>query len=446
MISSIKNAVSYFKSIPGEVRILTHHDTDGITAGAILMRALQRADRRFKISILKQLDNDSVDSLLKEDNRIIFLLDFGSQVASRFKGCNSRVFILDHHHMRKEEEIPENVTLINPLLQDLEESERISASALSYLFAKEMRDVNVDLACLAVIGMIGDFREAKSSSVGREILKDAKDVTIKRSLLFFPATRPLHKALEFGSNIFIPGVTGSSEGALNLLKEAKISLKEGESYRTLLDLDSEETARLTALITIKSNEDITGNIYLVKVFNHLEDSRELSALINGCGRMGHGYTALEMCLGSKKAKAVAEEIHSEYKHRLITGLKWIASNDKIEDENCMIINAGSNVKDTLIATLMSIISFSFVYPSGKVLVGMADTKNDKVKVSARICGHPEDGIGLHELMDSAAYQIGGEGGGCRNAAGALIPKEKVGDFISIVQKEIASMQKSIAVH
>jgi len=439
MINAIKKAAAHFKNLSGEIQIVTHHDTDGITSGAILVKALQREDRKFKTSILKHLDKSSVDGLIKQNSQIIFLLDFGSAYIESFRNTSAQVFILDHHEI-KNPDVPSNVFLINPMLFESEDSiDNIGASAITYLFAKELNQANIDLASLAIVGMIGDFRKAKNSIIGNGIMRDAKDLTIKRSLLLlFPATRPLHKALEFSSNIFIPGVTGSSEGALNLLEEAGIKLQEGGGYRTLLDLTPEETSKLLNLISLnRGNENMVGDIYLVKFFNHLEDARELSALINGCGKMGHGYVALEMCLGSKKAKSTAESIYSAYKHSLITGLKWIASNKKIEGENYLIVDAGNQIKDTLIATLMSIISFSFVYPSGKVLIGMADTEGGRLKVSSRICGNEDVGINLNYFLEPIARAVGGEGGGHKRAAGCLIPKDRAEEFLSILQKELS---------
>lgn len=446
MINAIKRAVAHFRTLSGNTRIVTHHDTDGITSASILAKALQREDRRFSISILKQMDKKAIDSILKEGDSAVFFLDLDSLMARYFENSKSSVFILDHHEIDKDMEIPDNVFVLNPhFLQEEEQEKNISSSIMAYLFAKELNELNTDLASLAIIGMISNLRDPKDTKTSSDILKEAEDITVKRSLLIFPATRPLHKALEFSSSIFIPGITGSAEGSLNLLKEAGIKLKEGDDYqRTLLDLAPEETSKLLKLLFLRKDEsEVIGSIYLIKFFNHLEDARELSSLINSCGRMEQGSIAIEMCLGNKKARASAETIYSLYKHKLIAGLKWIFGNSRIDEEGYMIINAGSKIKDTLIGTLMSIMASSCVYPSGKILIGMAETEGGMLKVSARICGDEKE-INLRRLIGPIAKAVGGEGGGHKRAAGCLIPKDKEHEFASLMKKDIESiMPKSL---
>ena len=429
MINSIKSAVAHLKSLSGDIEIVAHHDTDGITSAAILTKALQREERRFNVRILKGINNEIIDGLMKDPSKIIFLLDFGSGHVDRFMG-RSNVFIIDHHEVDAKG-IPPGVCIINPLV--FNEAQNVCASALTYLFAKEMNSANIDLSSLAIIGMISESREAKSFKIGEEILKDSLDLKIRKSILLFPATRPLHKALEF-SNIFIPGITGSSEGVSKLLNSAGIKLKDDEACRTLLDLNEDETSLLLEALCIGKNDDAAfGNIYLIKFFNQFEDARELSTLINACGRMNQGHVAIEMCLGSKKAKSSAESIYGEYKHLVISSLKTAASMEKIEAENYVIINAGDRINDSLLSVIVSIMSSSFVYSNGKIIIGMADMDDKHIKISSRVCGECKD-INLQSIV-GLLKSVNGEGSGNGRAAGGIIPRERSAEFIDLVQKE-----------
>ena len=104
------------------------------------------------------------------------------------------------------------------------------------------------MGCLAVLGMVGDYGDLSNlGPTAQTVVSGCDEVVIKKSLMLFPATRPIHKALEFSSKVYIPGVTGSSEGVLSLLNEANIPLKNEGEYRTLLDLAPEETSRLVEL-------------------------------------------------------------------------------------------------------------------------------------------------------------------------------------------------------
>lgn len=439
MLEQIKQAALQFKQTSGNVRILTHHDTGGITSAAIIAKTIQQEDRTFKISVIKQLDKRAIDALKEEQNDVIFFLDFGSASIENLKELNSKIFVFDNHEISSK--VPENVTLINPHLSD---SGQINSSAISYLFAKELNPTSSSLSSLAVLGMVGDYGDLSNlGDLAQKIIKGAEDVSTKRSFKLFPATRPIHKALEFSAKIYIPGITGSLDGALKLLKEADIPLKESGEYRTLLDLTKDEIERLinalsTRTADVETIKETFGYIYLIKFFGHLEDARELSMLINACGKMGHGDLAISFCMGSKQAKFFAENIYIKYKHLILEGLKWIGVKDKIEGKGYVIINAGCEIKDTVIGTALSIISASFTYAPGTALIGMAHTDNNQIKVSARISGKQtqKTNINLQQLIEPIAKALGGEGGGHQVAAGCLIPLDKEQDFINMLQKDL----------
>jgi len=437
MISQIKNIVSQFKSTPGSVRILTHHDTGGITAGAIIAKTIQREDRTFNISVIKHLDQQIIDKLKEERYDITFFLDFGSASIDKIKEIPGKIFIFDNHGITGD--IPENISLINPHMSDIG---KLNASAIAYLFSKELNPANSDLNSLGILGMVGDYGNISNlGGLADSMIKNASDVSVKHSLMLFPATRPIHKALEFSSKIYLPGVTGSLDGSLKLLREAKIPIKEGHEYRTILDLTKDETKRLLEIISSRTNEreaikETFGEIYLLKFFGRQEDARELSMLMNACGKMGHGDLAISFCMGSKKAKFFAENIYIKYKHLLLEGLKWIGIKDKIEGSNYMVINAGHEIKDTIIGTLLSILSASYAYPTGTALIGMAATDDERIKISARISGKTGTSLNLQKLIEPLSKAVGGEGGGHSVAAGGIIPAEKEEEFLSMLQKEL----------
>lgn len=440
MLKAIERIINEFKELSKQkrVRIISHYDTDGITAAAIIIKALQREDRLFSVRIVRQLEADLISEIQAEaeaKRELLLFLDLGSSNLGMLSRIKTDVFVLDHHEITEKAESP-NLRFINPIIFD----EDVSAAGLAYLFVKQLNPNNKDLASLAVIGMVGDMLEKALSKVNNHILNDAEDITIKRGLLIFSATRPLNKALEFSSDIFIPEVTGSSAGAINLLREAGIKTQKGR-YSSIVELDSDETSRLITAIMLRranksnSGDSIIGNIYLIKFFNRMEDARELSTLINACSRTGYSDIALSLCLGDSKARAKAEEIYNEYKHQIIEALNWISHSDKIEGKGSVIINAKGHIKDTIIGTVTSILSFSGVYSEGTVLIGMAYQK-DNVKVSARISGRENKTLNLQRMLNSVIKETGGEGGGHPKAAGCIIPKEKESEFIELAKKEI----------
>lgn len=438
MLKEIQNIVSDFKSLIENktIKIISHYDTDGITSAAIFAKALQRADKKFSIRIIRQLEHKIIDQLRTEQNNskdILVFLDLGSSSIDDLKNIPTDIFVLDHHEIRHNQE-KSNVRVINPHLFN----EDINAAAVTYLFARELDSRNKDLASLAVLGMVGDMMGQTISKMSNSILKDAEDIIIKKGPLIFSATRPLNKSLEFSSDIFIPGVTGSSAGVLNFLREVGIKPEKGR-YPTLLDLREEEMSKLITSILLKriygnrnENDSVIGAIYLIKFFNRLEDARELSTLINACSRLGHSDIALSFCLGNAKSRTKAEEIYNLYKRELIDALNWISKAEKIEGEGYVIINAQNNIKDSLIGTSISVLASSFLHKPGTVLIGTA-YQEENIKVSARISGRVNS-INLNELLNYVIAYVGGSGGGHVQAAGCLIPKEKEDIFIETLKR------------
>jgi len=413
-----------------KIRVVSHFDTDGITSAAIIAKTLSRLNKQFTIEILKNLEKEFIDKLKKYKKDVIIITDLGSSHLKLFEEFE-RIYILDHHQIIEESK---KVKIINPhLFKKKDHVEEISAAGLSYLFSKAIDEKNKDLANLAIIGMVGDMLEQNIGKLNNEIINDADQLIIKKGLLLFGATRPLSKALEFSSSIFIPGITGNHPGALKLLRELNI-----DKRKTAFDLDEKETSKLITSILLrrtnngeKNVEKVIGNIYLIKFFNKLEDARELSALINACSRLDYSDTALALCLGDKKARARAEKIYAEYKQELIAGINF-ANNNKEEEKGYIIIDAKDNIKDSIIGTISSILSNSSIYEEGTVIVGMANSGN-KVKISTRICGR--NGRDLHDLLTRAIKNFG-EAGGHKYAAGAIIKKTNKQEFLKSLKKEL----------
>ncbi|MFH1307739.1 MAG: DHH family phosphoesterase [archaeon] len=431
MDSSIKKAVKEFleKSVNKTIRVVSHFDTDGITAAAIMSKALTRMDKTFSIKIVKQLDEQTIKLLPKKE--FIVLLDLGSSNIDLLEDFEN-ILVIDHHEITKK--VPNNVIFINPRLIKEEE---ISGSGLTYFFVKEINQENKDLAGLGVIGMVGDMLDRELSKMNNNLLNDA-EVVIKKGLLLYPSTRPLNKALEYSSSMYIPGVTGNSKGAINLLKEIGIERLNGE-YKSLIELEDEEMSKLITSILLrrinKDNKDIIGNIYLVNFFNRLEDTREMSAMINACSRLDYSDIALSMCLGNKKSRIKAESIYANYKQHLVSALNYVSNCKKIEGKRYIIINAKNEIKDTIIGTVASILSFSSVYQDGTIIIAMAYDGN-KIKTSARIVGR--NGRNVHEILEKVVTQLGGgECGGHPKAAGCTIPRKDEDEFIKLLQKDLS---------
>jgi RecJ-like exonuclease len=432
MLKSIELLSKEFLQISKEkpVRIIAHHDTDGITSAAILIQTLKRLDKKFSVRIVKGLDRQIIDQELKKNkNEVLFFTDLASNNIDSFQDIENPIFILDHHEINKDK-LNSMIKIINPHLYD---EENICGAALTYLFSKSLSEKNKDLSKLAIIGMIGDRHETNLSKIYQQILGDAEDLEIRKSLLIFSATRPLRKSLEYSTAFIIPGVTNSSAGVMDLLKETQIP-----SEKTLYELDEQEISRLVTSIMVRramkgEKDEIIGNIYLLKFFNRKEDVRELSVLINACSRLGYADVALLFCLQNEKAKEKAQEIYAQYKQELVSALGCADKMDTISGNGFVILNAKDKIKDTIIGTVTSILSSSLNYQAGTVLIGMAYNE-DKIKVSARITGRTEKN--LKQILERVVATFQAEVGGHQQAAGCLINKIDEERFVEELRKNL----------
>lgn len=454
----LENAVEKLKetfSKEGIIRIITHLDTDGLTSAVIFSEALKKHNQIFWVTTVKQLEDELLKELQqqveKQKWKALVFLDLGSSHLSKLKvfASQTNVFIIDHHELEQNfdnsEMICENFYFISSFFY----KEKLSASCLTYLFVKKFFD-NKKLSQIAILGLIGDVLDRNIGKLTSSILDDAKEsgMQIRKGLTVFSSMRPIHKALEF-SNIFIPGVTGYTDGALEMLRELGIEVKTNQGYRTLLDLNKEELSRLITGILLRRvsnghDQEILDNIYLIKIGPRLFDAREVSSMINACGRFGYSSLAIAFLMGSKRAQEKIEDVYTKYRSNIIKALNLVNGMKKIQGENFVIINAKNAIKDTIIGTITSILSASFLYNPGTIIVGMAYRTDNKIKVSVRVVKGSDGEVNLYHFLRSVVHIVGGEVGGHISAAGCLISKEKEQEFLELLEKKLMTQEIKIS--
>lgn len=458
-LSYIKECAKIFKEKVSiePVRILGHLDCDGICSASILIKALHRENIKVVYSNHKQVDEKVITELKRESYKIIFFVDFGSNVIEFInKYLNEKtVFILDHH---KFENIQTNVFNVNQNKFNLDDN-IICGSGISYLFSKCLNPNNKDLAYLALIGAVGDNQDKDLSILNKSIIDDAinsSEIDVKVGLSMFGSqTKPLFKLLEYSTEIFIPGVTGNEAGSIKFLENLGIKITDSKGeFRKIFDLSKEEMNKLiTAIIitrigTESDPENIFGNIYtLTKEENGspTKDVKEFSTLLNACGRLNKTSLGVGTCLGDKNIKQKAFELLKEYKTEIIHSLNWVYDNrgnqNIIEKNNLVIINAKNNIRDTIIGTVNSILTRSGLYKNGTLIASMAYTADKNIKISLR---NVDNGIiDLSQLIKELCTKLNGIGGGHPNASGGLIPVEKEQEFIDNIILKLNSLEVDI---
>lgn len=455
--------------VPNRIRIISHHDCDGICSAAVIVAALLRSNRTYSLSVVPQLNAEIINRLSEEPYDIFIFADLGSGQLQAISESmrNKKVYILDHHEVKDNfisgNLVSENIIHLNPHLYGIEGGTEISGSGVAYFFAKSLSPDNAILSHIPIIGAIGDLQEKNGlTGLNQLILEDAVAsgrIKITKGLRFFGTqTRPLHKVLEYSFDLFIPGISGSESGAIQFLQDIGIYPKnnnknnDSSSKNThnnteyfsikLSDLNEKEMQNLVTGLLMRrlseaAPEDIIGPIYILphEQPGVTRDAREFATLLNACGRLGKASVGIGALIGDKEMKSRAIQEGMNYKKEIMNALQWVESNENnciTKGNGYMIIDGRNKIRYSIIGTVASILSKSGQLAKGTVIIGFSDADDRTVKVSIRQCG--EGGANLMSLLEQIVSDVDGEIGGHFNAAGAQIDADKVDEFVAKAKK------------
>ncbi len=445
------------------IHLSSHIDADGISAAGIMGKALFRVEGRFRLRLERWIDEKVVERIAKENASLTIFTDMGSGYLDLLgeKLCNRDIIILDHH--QPIEEIPPDFVHVNPHAHGIDGTRDISGSGVAYFVAKAMEKTNIDLACLAVVGALGDLqdknKERKLGGVNVTILEDAVEsgyLEVETDLLFFGReTRPIHQALARTTNPFIPQISGEEDKSLAFLLNLGIKLKRNEKWRALRDLSSEDKKKLLSAIAdhLVSKGlagdtvfDLVGEVYTLtqeEPWTPLRSAREFSVLLNATGRMDKAGLGAAICMGDRnKCLEEAKSVIQEYRQTITKYLRWVTEKPgRLEELESIYVVRGDNFIDEKVLSPVCTILSTTLTQLGKPIIAYAVISGeDQVKVSSR-GSEPliQKGLNLGAIMQVAAEEYSGRGGGHDVAAGAQIPIKDIEAFIKLVN-ELAKKQ------
>ncbi len=426
----------------GRIRVVSHHDADGITSAALLFKALRDRKKDFDIVFLKQLESDVMDDVVEESIDHYIFLDLGSGQLSTIKNHipnGKDVVVVDHHQPQQIKW--RGLAHFNPYFYGVDGSIEISGAGMAYLVARCLSENVRNNVDLAVVGAFADVQTHNNELVGinKLLYQDAELFGVvkkeKGLNLFGRYFKPIHKALSQSMDPYIDGISGNESGAVQLLAELGIPIRDEEgNFRRLCDLTRKEERKLATALVIESAasglplEKITTLISDIYKIRDKYEVREFATFLNACGRIGKPMEGVKFCLGIRND---VEELYSNYRRMISSALSWISRNRKsfIVTDKATYILAGDNISDTIIGTVLSICMKSKI--STDIGFSFANSCNG-VKVSAR--AKKDDGsINLGLIIRKACEVVGGEGGGHRTAAGAKIPFGSEMKFIDAVE-------------
>jgi len=440
------------------IQIASHVDADGLAAAAIIGKSLLRLGGTFRIKVTKWVDEKVVDEIAAEKPPLTIFTDFGSGYLDLLneKLSKLRVIILDHH-----QSIGETLSTfiqVNPHLHGIDGSRDLSGAGVAYLVAKALDKNNVDLACLAVLGALGDlqdkYEKRRLGGVNENIVEDAVKagyLSVETDLLFFGReTRPIHQALARTTDPFISGISGEEDKSLAFLASLGIKPKREDKWRALRDLSEEEKKKLFSTLAdyLASKNfpsdvalNLIGNVYTLtreEPWTPLRDAREFTVLLNATGRMDKAGLGVAICMGDRaKCLEEASAVMEEYRRTITKYLSWVTEKpERMEElDSIYVVHGEGFIDERVISPVSSILSTTLSKLGKPLIVYSVVSGGDMVKVSARALESLiNKGLNLGEVLRIAAEKCSGRGGGHDIAAGAQIPIKNVESFIKLVDK------------
>ncbi|MEM3522560.1 MAG: DHH family phosphoesterase [Candidatus Bathyarchaeia archaeon] len=434
--------------------IISHFDADGLASAGIIGKALARLDTPFHLRIVDHIDEKMIEEIKSIEHDVLMFTEIGSGYLDLLQDMLSdknEIIVIDHHQPILN--ISSKIIHLNPHLYGFDGSKEIAGSGVVYLVSKEIDKQNIDLSTLAVVGALGDMQD----KCGKRSLCGLNDFIAQESvkhgylkmyidLIFYGReTRPLHKALAYTTNPFLPGLSGEEDKCLALLTSSKIDLKDGDRWRTISDLSLEEKKLLlTKIIEFLSTSgfpgkkalDLIGTVYtLIKEekTTPTRDAREFAAILNACGRMNKTGLAISLCLGNRSSSLKeAQQVLADYRKTLAKYINLLTENPNYVQamERIYAIKGDKWLDENMTGALASMLSSSGILNEDKAIIVIAKSKDYLYKISARVNEFMlSKGVNLGELIQNLAKLYKGVGGGHDIAAGATIPAEFISEFL-----------------
>jgi single-stranded-DNA-specific exonuclease len=437
-----------------KIVVIHHYDADGLTSGAIAIKALEREGKEVKHLCLKQVYRENLEEIRALGKNFLFV-DFGSgQLDYLIELGRENVFVIDHHQpILVDGKIPEIDHHVNPLLFGLDGGKELSGAGATFFFAKALNEKNVDLVTLALIGAVGDMQDFTGKLIGinrklLEIGEKQKLISVKNDLrLYGRISRPLTSYLMFASSPILPGLTADKDNCLAFLRHAQIPLKDPytDEWLSYEDLpENKKQALSSALITHLAMHEVPewkikeliGEIYtLEKEEPHspLRDAKEAATLGNSCGRHARPEVALNVYLGDRNKEGYygqALDLIDEHRRELRRGIEYVTENGVEEKNSYYYFDAKDVIQDSLVGIIAGML-YGSVIDENKPIIAIAQNEDETMKISGRgTSSLIRRGLNLGGAFKELSKELEGvEGGGHKIAAGCKVPKDKIIIFL-----------------
>ncbi|MCX6692807.1 MAG: DHHA1 domain-containing protein [Methanoregula sp.] len=377
------------------VEVVAHHDADGIAAGSILCHAMARAGIRFRLRVRREI---KASEITKE--HAYLLCDLGAGM----EDLPQTTMVIDHHNPRFTGDFH-----ANPRLFGIDGDREVPASAMAYFVARNMGD-NRDLAGLAMLGVIGDGQTLSGKNLGI-FNEGVGDGIINPSRGIRLAGRDTTERWLMAIHPYLEGISGD-EGMVNAIMGQSAG-KDAVRPDLLLSLSVLQVIQNAGAGCI---EEIYGDTYALER-EVIPDAHALAAVIDACGKSGHGEIGASLCMRYSRDAETAWDIARAHRMNVIAAIRAQAVAPATQD----------GVYEVHDATLISDIADALACQSSHVLpLAVVAPEGDRCHISVRC--PPSNEADLGTMIRSIAETCGGSGGGHRLRAGATIPCNQLDTF------------------
>lgn len=437
-----KKAAEIILSFPKttRIRVVSHYDADGITSAAIICKALHRAGYDFHATLMRNPFDKGLERVSKEGNELIIFLDMGSGQIETIEKMGCKAIIIDHHEYLKKKNT-NNVFQINANLCGINGNYEACGATLSFSVVKALDSKNMDLAPLAVAGVIGDKqyigdirgynKTVLDEALTNGLLQENIEIKLYGDTLF--------DSLYYSIDPYYTGLSGNKDEIKELFKQ--LNLKKDLKIE---NLDNEKKKQLQSFLMLRlikngCEKNILDTVirprYRSGMFNC--ELERFADLLDSCGKGGNRGLGLALCMGDKQAFDEAVELEKDYKQKILDELLKLEKDGFKEKKSFRYFYS----KDSSLGGVIGGIASNFILDKEKPLLSLVK-KDHELHISCR--GNQylvSKGLDLGLAMNETAKKLGGHGGGHSIAAGATISSKKEEEFLDMVDAIIVNQLK-----
>jgi len=431
--------LSYSKN--SNIRVVSHYDADGISAAAIICKALYNAGFNFHATLMRNPFDKGLKRISEEENELVIFTDMGSGQIETIEKIKSQSIIIDHHQPIKNK-TNDNVLQINCNDFGINGNYEACGATLSFNVAYSIDQENFDLAPLAIVGATGDKQYIGGfKGYNQKIINES----IKRGIIIEKTAIKLSSETIFDSlfyciDPYYSGISGDKINIDSFLDKIGIDKKIKTDDLTDENLKKIHSYLMLKLIQKGCEKNILDTIIRPRYYseNIGFEFERYADLLDACGKGGSRGIALSVALGDKKIISDALNLEKEYKQKILNELIKLEKEGFKEKQSFRFFNS----EDSSLGGVIAGIATNFILDIKKPLLSIA-RKDGEIHISCR--GNQylvSKGLDLGYVMKEASTKLGGHGGGHAIASGATIAGEKEQEFLNLVDEIISKQIKS----